>query len=44
MPKYLTKYGFHELFLYITPMHVVFRVGDALVAVNEVIKIQTDEG
>jgi len=44
MPKYLTKYGFHELFLYITRTHVVFRVGDALVAANEVIKIETDRG
>jgi len=25
MPKYLTKYGFHELFLYITRTHVVFK-------------------
>ena len=44
MPKYLTKYGFHELSLYIIRMHVVFRVGDALVAANEVIKIETDKG
>jgi hypothetical protein len=44
MPKYLTKYGVHELFLYITRTHVIFRVGDALIAANEVIHIETDKG
>jgi len=44
MLKYLLNYGFHELYFYITHTHVVFRVNDALVAANEVIKIKTDEG
>jgi hypothetical protein len=43
MPKYLTNYGFHELFLYITRTHVVFRVNDALVAANDVIKIKVEK-
>ena len=44
MLKYLTNYDFHELYFYITRTHVVFRVTDALVEANKVIKIETDEG
>ena len=39
----ITNYGFHELLLYITRTHVVFRVNDALVAANDVIKIKVEK-
>jgi hypothetical protein len=32
------------IFYSITRTHVVFRVNDALVAANEVIKVETDKG